>query len=233
MRQIKFRCWFTDEHSVEEFRLTMQPHNKISLDGAWDAHTFGNGVLLQFTGLLDMNGKEVYEGDIVKTTFTGFGEPTQSVVYNAIAFQDGTFGYISELDRVKFCPLDDVGFSDGEVVGNIFENPDLVAKTLAQIEEEEAQLAEEAQQKALIWDEARFQHILDVRPVVKDELTNWLKWQTAFIEHQRADEFTEASIQATPWKTLREQRFDLGFTVKEAFKNYNYLNGEVLLRPLF
>ncbi len=72
-------------------------------------------ILQQFTGLLDLKGKEIYEGDLLKITMGG-------------DFQDEL--YIVE-DTCKFyfdCNRDDsyLQITSYKIVGNIFENPDLI-----------------------------------------------------------------------------------------------------------
>jgi hypothetical protein len=68
--------------------------------------------IMQFTGLLDKNGKEIFEGDVVKL----FGNETVSQVY----FKDGSF-LIDEPEKktLLFCIL-------CEVIGNIHEHPELL-----------------------------------------------------------------------------------------------------------
>ncbi len=76
-------------------------------------------VLMQYTGLKDKNGKEIYEGDLVKVEGAG-GEPLQ-IVWNTtqlcgFAYQAGAFyhGFIEPDDSI-------------EVIGNIYENPELLS----------------------------------------------------------------------------------------------------------
>lgn len=63
MRKIKFRCWYDNRmHKVVSIDFT---YKKINLFGA-DIINFEDGILMQYTGIKDKNGKEIYEGDIVK-----------------------------------------------------------------------------------------------------------------------------------------------------------------------
>jgi hypothetical protein len=66
---------------------------------------------MQFTGLHDKNGKEIYEGDIVKS-----GNFTDSVIYWRCGFGTG--------EGQDFTPLDQNVI---EVIGNIYENPELLS----------------------------------------------------------------------------------------------------------
>lgn len=76
--------------------------------------------LLQFTGLADKNGKEIYEGDIVKYSLPGEKK------------EDGEIEYIERVEYSGSCfcidetiPLD--AFNEiVEIIGNIFENPELL-----------------------------------------------------------------------------------------------------------
>jgi len=79
-----------------------------------------DGVLLQYTGLKDRNGKEVYESDIVKCT-EGCSHQIIWLEERGGIFWGGMPGwYLSGLDE---------GYAwtgEEEVIGNIYENPELL-----------------------------------------------------------------------------------------------------------
>lgn len=73
--------------------------------------------LRQFTGLLDKNGVEIYEGDILKHYTSWQGMP--DVLILDVTFDRGAF-----TTRIAQIPNSDVI----EVIGNIYENPELLTK---------------------------------------------------------------------------------------------------------
>ena len=109
MREIKFRAWDTSEEE-----MIINPHARLvygeSINSAFDDDEI---VWMQFTGLKDKNGKEIYEGDIVDS-----GISDVEVV---------SFG--EQEDREKYATY--WGFNlwpdwEYEVIGNIYENPELL-----------------------------------------------------------------------------------------------------------
>lgn len=133
MRTIKFRAWDTANNN---YLLGLNILcGKDGFDGGWmgnneDAWPFRNKEevdLEQFTGLLDKNGKEIYEGDIItwgELASDRFGTVNFSVEYDA---RFASFGFRSSLGLQPFTwegsvyPVIDV-----KVIGNIHENPDLL-----------------------------------------------------------------------------------------------------------
>jgi uncharacterized phage protein (TIGR01671 family) len=100
------------ETKAKEMRLEPNEYLKM-LSGAYLDYP-----VMQFTGLLDKNGKEIYEGDIVRTQWGGEG---------FIQFIDGAFHFMFEDGKARVLVSEhEAGKREIEVIGNIHENPDLI-----------------------------------------------------------------------------------------------------------
>ena len=70
MREIKFRAWSNEYKSIYQNFAINALGTKIASNDDWGARSCDwckitdNDVLMQYTGLKDKNGKEIYEGDI-------------------------------------------------------------------------------------------------------------------------------------------------------------------------
>lgn len=81
--------------------------------------------IMQFTGLKDKNGKNIYEGDILKNTKHGFLFKVQwGIEDESYAGWAGNW-----LDRDFISPLFNGPLENCKIVGNIYENPELLKPT--------------------------------------------------------------------------------------------------------
>jgi len=128
MREIKFRAWdkglkrmiYLSEPTVENddfsgivFKLRDYFVSAFSSDRIEDLE------LMQYTGLRDKNGREVYEGDIVRFKDWWDEEMVGEVRYSE---KDMAFTIVNDFwDGFPIMYADDL-----EVIGNIYENPELL-----------------------------------------------------------------------------------------------------------
>jgi uncharacterized phage protein (TIGR01671 family) len=111
-REIKFRAF---HKHLNEMLTPNQWHNygaKI-VGGVLESE---DCILMQFTGLTDKHGKEIYEGDIIHS------DQWQPSTYQ-ICYDRGAF-YIAGADKHEVA---DIKYAEGfKVIGNIHENPELL-----------------------------------------------------------------------------------------------------------
>lgn len=141
-REIKFRAWDKVEKILCQVSLINfekgcfltgnsptpgEYQDDCWVEGIKEGHfvDFENIKLMQYTGLKDRNGKEIYEGDIVK-----FNDKVGLIKYEIRACQ---YWILINGDKYYYRPLTaDSGYDSGlfnqnlEIIGNIFENPELL-----------------------------------------------------------------------------------------------------------
>lgn len=108
-RVIKFRAWNPQGDMLAPFEMGDGTTNeKLIYQEKFP--------LMQYTGLHDKNGKEIYEGDVVQYDFLPEGgDQRAEVVYEGRSFclKNGGNSYLPYPERM-------------EVIGNIYENPELL-----------------------------------------------------------------------------------------------------------
>jgi uncharacterized phage protein (TIGR01671 family) len=124
MREIKFRAW--DGKTFTEFGPLFGLQSQLKPD-AFRSHADSGFTISQFTGLKDNNGKEIYEGDVLDIDFGGYGEKNPwRVDWGAEHASFIILGKATDGDDEQL-PFQ-LG-NEANVVGNIYENPELLATT--------------------------------------------------------------------------------------------------------
>ncbi len=131
MKEIKFRAW--DKEKGKMFEPTFRAYAgeleelHISLDGRLGLRKFDGYhdqsmfperfEVMQYTGLKDKNGVEIYEGDIVRCFRDGPSE---------VVFKKGCFGLETYTSIGNYYYTFDEVYGYCEIIGNIYENPELL-----------------------------------------------------------------------------------------------------------
>ena len=126
-REIKFRAWLKEERKMVNVETLFIGINRLCFGNSETEDLFFRDFeeveLMQYTGLKDKNGKEVYEGDIVKIIeLEGYGEYCDQVKYT------GKIEYCVSEFRIQplNLKLSDESIVEIEVIGNIYENKNLL-----------------------------------------------------------------------------------------------------------
>lgn len=139
MREIKFRTWDKKYHMLE---YDDSPDLLIGMDGkvyqkeeryyagiTYVEYEVANHYeIMRYTGLKDVHGKEIYEGDILRIV-SNF-ELRKDVQNQVVTYEEGCFGTdewaLFELLRNRNRKGEEQTF---EVIGNIYENPELLEES--------------------------------------------------------------------------------------------------------
>jgi len=150
MREIKLRAWNGEEMIYDWFKTVYNPPSKcmdvdMPENYTWACNNSSARAVMQYTGLKDKNGKEIYEGDILQGYKSQQQDESNSwEVRNDVTYRFGSFKCFGER-------LDEIGNHNGdcfmvwresgnflnregfyyqirgiEVIGNIHETPELL-----------------------------------------------------------------------------------------------------------
>ena len=119
-RVIKFRAWDPTLEKMRKVSLIefIEKDIQVTVEMMPEAHglyemPIGHPVLMQFTGLLDKHGKEIYESDIINDGFGG-----------TVFWDEHLAGFYIENSHASALPMDH--YKNIEVIGNRYQNPELI-----------------------------------------------------------------------------------------------------------
>lgn len=116
MREIKFRAWDYEARRML-YSASLAPRISEAIYG-WDKNGDATSLkLMQYTGLKDKNGKEIYEGDIVVFSI---GNP-EPILKREVKWDDDGYWY-------PICTevIENFDYDLFEVIGNLYENSELL-----------------------------------------------------------------------------------------------------------
>lgn len=134
-RQIKFRAWNPGKRKmlyIGKFKLRHEPDNGLNAGRFDDDGEYIQFNLMQFTGLTDKNGKEIYEGDIVNYDGTPYNvNALKTIGVISMIKHSWSLKYKSkwgDYDGYSYYNLGCEDFFDrkSEIIGNIHEHEHLL-----------------------------------------------------------------------------------------------------------
>jgi len=121
-REIKFRIWSRIQKIMnypkkfvldfDWFGVTTQHYLDDSSPNEYPMINYENLIIMQFTGLIDKNGKEIYESDTNGTWIVFF----KNGCFKIKSKKGNTLGLLSNY------------VNEFEVIGNVYENPELLSE---------------------------------------------------------------------------------------------------------
>ena len=131
-RLFKFRAWEKEQNRM--FKV-FGFNEHLVFEQTWDSPSIKENIfeiedchIMQFTGLIDKNGTEIFEGDIVKRVIGYQGN--ENISFDLISFHGSHFSatrFSPDLRTEEF--LGNWTFHTMEVVGNYYQNPELLQTT--------------------------------------------------------------------------------------------------------
>lgn len=127
-REIKFRAWLTEDNRMvpwERLWLELEDgYGGVFEQGERKEDMTSDFELMQYTGLKDKNGVEIYESDVIRFKDLTYKDAPERI--GVVQFRNGSFCISTEF-TTNYAWLN----YEREVIGNIYENVDLLENTVS------------------------------------------------------------------------------------------------------
>lgn len=125
----KFRAWdkrfseFVEDFFVSEDGKIYKKSTNTGYGIAISRETSDKVILMQSTGLKDKNGKEIFEGDVVRQVRT---QPTteNEIIIGVVTMIEGAWLIMNDCEQLASKLWSET--NENEIIGNTYENPDLL-----------------------------------------------------------------------------------------------------------
>lgn len=123
-RAIKFRAWDAHNKEMIDPYCELREHNHFWGEDMTNTHHVSPVAVMQYTGLKDKHSKEIYEGDVlfVDDNYARFG--WAAAMRGEVIFDKGKFMLTDNSGARFFFEDNEIDYM--EVIGNIYENPNLL-----------------------------------------------------------------------------------------------------------
>lgn len=121
MRELKIRAW-DDVAKRMSYSSTEQFDDMLGF--RFDHFETDKPVYIQFTGLKDRDGQDIYEGDVLRLVLVDYAHVPEQIF---VVSSDSFFEDVCYLQNISRFVEDSGSETDGiEVIGNIYESPELL-----------------------------------------------------------------------------------------------------------
>lgn len=134
MREIKFRVWDESSKTMKHKISPFGAEASDDLNDFFEESSYHDNIYLQYTGIKDKNGKEIWEGDMVEFCFNDYTrrKPRLNIKGKGkIIFDEETARFVVapiEITDQQYNLYMSINPNQVSIIGNIYENPELLRR---------------------------------------------------------------------------------------------------------